>query len=62
MDTNQHNTMKFYAVYLTNYGHEIVGSVAYDSYERAIEVATSVAETFNHTVKYIIAQPCQKQK
>lgn len=54
--------MKFYAVYLTNYGHEIVGSVAYDSYERAIEVATSVAETFNHTVKYIIAQPCQKQK
>jgi len=50
--------MKFHAVYLTNYGHEIIGQVAFDSYEQAIEIATSVAEAFNHTVKYIIAKPC----
>jgi hypothetical protein len=48
--------MKFYAVYLTNYGHEIVGSVAYDSYELAMEVATFVAQSLNHTIKYIIVK------
>lgn len=58
MDTNQYTIMKYHAVYLTNYGHEIIGQVAFDSYEQAIEIATSVAEAFNHTVKYIIAKPC----
>ena len=54
------STMKYHAVYLTSYGHEIIGQVANDSYEQAIEAATFVAETFNHTIKYIIAKPCTK--
>lgn len=48
--------MKYYAVYLTSYGTEIIGQVAFESYERAIEVATFVAQAFNHTLKYIIVK------
>jgi hypothetical protein len=53
------STMKYHAVYLTSYGHEIIGQGS-DSYKQAMEVATSVAEAFNHTIKYIIAKPCTK--
>ena len=48
--------MKYYAVYLTSYGTEIIGQVAFDSYELAMEVATFVAQSLNHTIKYIIVK------
>jgi hypothetical protein len=48
--------MKYYAVYLTNYGAEIVGTTAFNSYELAMEVATFVAQSLNHTIKYIIVK------
>jgi len=50
--------MKYHAVYLTSYGHEIVGDLGFDTYEQAMRIATSVAESLNHTLKYIIAKPC----